>query len=152
MAGQVGTLSLDGGDPRTNSSAGIGTSDVRASPSQLQTAFNPDVTFEEYLYHAEITRADTFSESLESNPTSFISRGWKFRRSTPTQDGTDHQHENVSLPEKEKDPGRVTKSSPELLHVSDEEYVRASRALRTATWGAVFYLITTDILGPYSTG
>jgi hypothetical protein len=34
--------------------------------------------------------------------------------------------------------------------VSDEEWAVASRAARTATWGAVFYLITTDILGPYS--
>ncbi|KAI4251757.1 MAG: hypothetical protein L6R42_008242 [Xanthoria sp. 1 TBL-2021] len=31
------------------------------------------------------------------------------------------------------------------------ERLQASRALRTATWGAVFYLITTDILGPYTT-
>lgn len=36
--------------------------------------------------------------------------------------------------------------------VSDEEWVQASRAARTATWSAVFYLITTDILGPFSTG
>ena len=35
--------------------------------------------------------------------------------------------------------------------VSDDEYVTASRAARSATWGAVFYLITTDILGPFST-
>lgn len=33
---------------------------------------------------------------------------------------------------------------------TDEEWFQASRAMRTATWGAVFYLITTDILGPYS--
>lgn len=37
-----------------------------------------------------------------------------------------------------------------VMRVTDEEWVQASRALRTATWGAVFYLITTDILGPYS--
>ncbi|KXL46487.1 MAG: hypothetical protein FE78DRAFT_146064 [Acidomyces sp. 'richmondensis'] len=34
--------------------------------------------------------------------------------------------------------------------VSDEEWQVASRAARTATWGAIFYLITTDILGPFS--
>ena len=32
--------------------------------------------------------------------------------------------------------------------VSQEEWATAARALRTATWSAVFYLITTDILGP----
>ncbi|KAG2066629.1 hypothetical protein BDR04DRAFT_1106441 [Suillus decipiens] len=35
--------------------------------------------------------------------------------------------------------------------VAEGEYRAASGALRTATWGSVFYLITTDILGPYST-
>ena len=34
--------------------------------------------------------------------------------------------------------------------ISDSEWLAASRAARTATWGAVFYLITTDILGPFS--
>ena len=34
--------------------------------------------------------------------------------------------------------------------ISDGEYYNAQRAIRTATWGSVFYLITTDILGPYS--
>jgi hypothetical protein len=40
----------------------------------------------------------------------------------------------------------------EPMVVSDEEWVQASRAARTATWGAIFYLITTDILGPFGTG
>jgi hypothetical protein len=36
------------------------------------------------------------------------------------------------------------------LGVSDDEWTNASRAMRTATWAAVFYLITTDILGPFN--
>lgn len=36
--------------------------------------------------------------------------------------------------------------------ISDEEWTNASRALRTATAAACFYLITTDILGPYGVG
>ncbi len=43
-------------------------------------------------------------------------------------------------------------SSPTTLEIADNEYVQASRAVRTASWGAVFYLITTDVLGPWSTG
>jgi len=43
-----------------------------------------------------------------------------------------------------------TKSVQPQVSVSVEEWSSASRALRTATWGAVFYLITTDILGPFS--
>jgi hypothetical protein len=34
--------------------------------------------------------------------------------------------------------------------VSQEEWAQAARALRTATWSSVFYLITTDVLGPQS--
>jgi hypothetical protein len=34
--------------------------------------------------------------------------------------------------------------------VSQEEWDQASRACRTATWSAVFYLVTTNIMGPYS--
>jgi hypothetical protein len=45
---------------------------------------------------------------------------------------------------------RVSRNGNDVMHVAEEEWVQASRALRTATWGAVFYLITTDILGPYS--
>ena len=32
----------------------------------------------------------------------------------------------------------------------DEELITARRALRTASWAAIFYLITTDILGPFN--
>lgn len=35
-------------------------------------------------------------------------------------------------------------------NVSDSEWKHASRAVRTAGWTSVFYLITTDILGPFS--
>jgi hypothetical protein len=32
--------------------------------------------------------------------------------------------------------------------VTDLEWRQASRAARTASWGSIFFLITTDILGP----
>lgn len=32
----------------------------------------------------------------------------------------------------------------------DDELITARRALRTASWAAIFYLITTDILGPFN--
>lgn len=41
------------------------------------------------------------------------------------------------------------KSASSDAVISDEEWTNASRALRTATRGAAFYLITTDILGPF---
>ncbi|KAK5116851.1 hypothetical protein LTR85_009111 [Meristemomyces frigidus] len=47
---------------------------------------------------------------------------------------------------------RASDSSPQTdqYGISHDEWYNAQRAVRTATWGSVFYLITTDILGPYS--
>jgi hypothetical protein len=39
---------------------------------------------------------------------------------------------------------------PGTVAVSDGEWHQAQRAARTAGWAAVFYLITTDVLGPYT--
>jgi hypothetical protein len=38
------------------------------------------------------------------------------------------------------------------LEISDQEWTNASRAFRSASAGACFYLITTDILGPFGVG
>lgn len=47
---------------------------------------------------------------------------------------------------------RASDASPQTdqYGISHSEWYNAQRAVRTATWGSVFYLITTDILGPYS--
>lgn len=95
-----------------------------------------NVTFEEYHYYALKTReleklpspADTQKQSLKDV---FLHR-------------TTEKHLNA--PE-------VNFADPsKRISISDDEWVDASRALRTATWGACFYLITTDILGPYGVG
>ncbi|KIK78020.1 hypothetical protein PAXRUDRAFT_347790 [Paxillus rubicundulus Ve08.2h10] len=46
---------------------------------------------------------------------------------------------------------KKVESDEVALTVTDAEYRAASSSLRTASWGTIFYLITTDILGPYST-
>ena len=38
------------------------------------------------------------------------------------------------------------------MSITEAEWTNASRAFRTATWAACFYLITTDILGPFGVG
>ena len=43
-----------------------------------------------------------------------------------------------------------TRSTKEKYGVTPAEWEQAQRAGRTASWGAIFYLITTDILGPFS--
>lgn len=46
--------------------------------------------------------------------------------------------------------GVVSSPSTESA-VTEEEWRTAARSLRTASWGTIFYLITTDILGWAST-
>ncbi|KAL8666944.1 MAG: hypothetical protein Q9168_007387 [Polycauliona sp. 1 TL-2023] len=106
---------------------------------------DPSITFEEYYYHAHISRAHP-SESpnaSSSTPTNGLSRFLPFRKNdaSPAID-------DAAMNEKSSDASSPAQS---WHNVSDEERIMASRALRTATWGAVFYLITTDILGPFTT-
>lgn len=51
---------------------------------------------------------------------------------------------------KEDDTSADANTPTSTLTVSDEEWAHAARATRNATWGAVFYLITTDLFGPMS--
>lgn len=41
----------------------------------------------------------------------------------------------------------ASSSDDDIMRVTDAEWRQAARALRTAGWGTIFYLVTTDILG-----
>ncbi|TAQ85399.1 hypothetical protein B7494_g6290 [Chlorociboria aeruginascens] len=99
---------------------------------------DPAVTFEEYYYYAQRTREE--EKTIEAPSTN-----WKhilLRKKTETE---------FVLPAPNLEESNFT-SSENRLEISDEEWTNASRAFRTASWGACFYLITTDILGPYGVG
>ncbi|KAI1146193.1 transmembrane amino acid transporter protein-domain-containing protein [Nemania diffusa] len=100
-------------------------------PPRERKVHDSGVTFEEYYYYAQQTR----EEQLHLEPPQWQWRTLLASRKKPTDDvqGEDH-HSGPSH-------GQL---------VSDEEWVDASRAFRTASWGAIFYLITTDILGPFA--
>jgi hypothetical protein len=99
---------------------------------------DPSVTFYEYKYYAEITRA----EQEAGNVPSTGSGGHGILLTTAGASAGD---------EKTSDREGSQEALPAANRhvVSDDEWVTASRAIRTATWLNVFYLITTDILGPY---
>lgn len=161
--GAVGTLALDGGDPRGDSVAGLGPRaghnvDLAPTHSRIQKLHDPSVSFEEYLHFAKISRADTRYEDQDRSYNLFKrkaivdypaamneTQGQGITYSEKRAEGqvTDEKASGGDIPPHEGLPAYTT--------VSDDEYVTASRAARNATWGAVFYLITTDILGPYST-
>lgn len=156
MATQTGTLALAGEDSRLPVQSYCPQSD----PHYTAHAHDTSVTFEEYVYWAKITR----EAEKTANQQHLLLRGQKAVLSQavdkpsagkdlpasgavtnatdegPTAQGLSEKGQILS-PLENKGSGRPT----------NIEWNNASRALRTAGWGAIFYLITTDILGPFST-
>ncbi|KAL8990952.1 MAG: hypothetical protein Q9177_000508 [Variospora cf. flavescens] len=140
MAGNESLQADDNRDRKTTTN-GVEGGVRRRSTGKLH---DPNVTFEEYYYYSQLSRAHP-SEAPDASSTAAPNRLSKY---VPFRKGTMAVENSAIREEKDLD-GSL---GDETWHeVSQEEYVQASRALRTATWGAVFYLITTDILGPYST-
>ena len=111
---------------------------------QARLLHDPAVTFEEYQYYARRTREEEkHLESPKLRWREIINR--KTNGDAPTIDpGAVH--------EKRKVPEVNFAQEGNRLQITDEEWTNASRAMRTASSGAAFYLITTDILGPYGVG
>lgn len=155
MTTPMANLALEGGDPRDPHHPVIG--DAKATELALPSIHDPSITFEEYVYWAEITRAE---EKIANEK--FVAaqgpRNWKstitnrFSTGKGAKDSFDTpptttlaSNEKDGLDEKSVVPGGPVQSA-----VSEAEWKTASRAVRTAGWSGVFYLITTDILGPFS--
>ena len=140
-------MNMDGGDARMNSSAGVGFGEAAAiSRPAIQKLHDPSITIEEYMHYAAITRADDRNHITTHIDSAASVAGLKSlnpfaKKREPAVSTTTELNEKVAA-----------ESSPDgRFIVTEEEYIQASRAVRTATWGAVFFLITTDILGPFST-
>lgn len=105
-----------------------------------QLARGDTVTIEEYMYWASITRHE---ESLLPKIRGPVA---KLLRSGKIDAANDHTSSDAPTSEM-KD---LNGTPPTAVAVSDGEWHQAQRAARTAGWAAVFYLITTDVLGPYT--
>lgn len=139
-------LALEGGDPRLLNSdpkGPLGGEESPPYPSYMKPkqrkTYDSSVTFEEYHYYAAKSRAE------EDADTSAGGRGIAsvlFPSTSATHEKPASQlgekAEHVNLSYREARAG-----------ITDEEWTNASRALRTATASAIFFLITTDILGPF---
>ena len=128
----------------------------------MHAAHDPSITFEEYVYYAKITRA----EEKESNQRYVEAAGPKTFKNAIKNRFSKEQN-NISPPHttigygspKDHDSSHektgsdtqgISSPTNSRYGVSDAEWKNASRATRTAGWSGIFYLITTDILGPYS--
>ena len=116
----------------------VDTGIVAAIPPRMRRLHDPQVSFQEYRHYADITRAEQDQLPAPKAGKNFFA--YLIPNMQKLETGVleaDAQLDiNTSDPEKRR-------------HISDDEWVNASRALRTATAGAIFYLITTDILGPF---
>ncbi|MCJ1341661.1 hypothetical protein MMC09_006957 [Bachmanniomyces sp. S44760] len=149
---QAAGLAMDGGDRRL-SVAGTGITPY--SERMITTLHDSSVTFEEYLHHASLTRAmekETAETEIKADKSD--KKWYQIRKpNNPIASpiGNTGTEKDVGDKEVAVDGGsRTTSTSPHRYGIQDEDWIQASRAGRSATWGAVFYLITTDILGPYS--
>ena len=97
-----------------------------------------DPVFEDYLHHAAIQRLEEEGWTEYGTPPTYDeSRGnWLTRLSA-------HKGPNVNI-----DPAQTPSTLP--MTEAEVERANASRSLRLASWAAIFYLITTDILGPFN--
>jgi hypothetical protein len=135
--------------------AGVRDPRVYHSDKQEQDAYVPEdyhlpdgttPNLETYMYYAKIQRdkeaLSAKNDAEDSHWGGLISRIFKRSQESDKRSvASAHSPRDVAPSSEEGDPALVTAG----------EYRAASGALRTATWGSVFYLITTDILGPYST-
>lgn len=106
-----------------------------AIPPKMRLLHDRDVTFHEYHHYAQLTRQDQDNAPKPTAGKNFL------------------VYLVPNLQKVEKETFRLTDTNyadpSKRMNISDEEWVNASRAFRTASAGAVFYLITTDIFGPF---
>jgi hypothetical protein len=145
-------LALEGGDPRDPNHVLTGGQDV-VEKQLVRVLHDPSISFEEYMYYATITRA----EEHEANERFKVAAGPKTFKSVLKNRFSHGQHDAAvanyppsptDINEKKAMDGASPRRN--LGGVSDAEYKTASRAIRTAGWSSAFFLITTDILGPFS--
>ena len=153
MTTNLSSLALEGGDPRDPVHA-KGRHSVSDENQLLRNSHDSSVSFEEYVYYAKITREEERVANARhveaAGPRTFMST-IKNRFSKGHSHGTTAGQDHVVEYGSEKDgTGSPTGTQRTLGNVSDSEWKTASRAVRTASWSSCFFLITTDILGPFS--
>lgn len=114
------------------------------------------VTYEEYVYWAKIEREMELEENkvFQAEHGSPVRTSIKnvFSKAGRKQAKVDKETRLQTLARLDDKQGIVSGAdggppAQSALKVSDAEWRTAARALRTASWGQMFFLITTDILG-----
>jgi hypothetical protein len=112
---------------------------------------DPDVTFEEYHYYALKTQAEECATALAATEKASL-RQLLFRGKAKRTGSEDLTPLGEPAEKRRSSVNTNLTDRVKRLEITDEERTNASRLMRTATWGGCFYLITTDVLGPYGVG
>jgi hypothetical protein len=113
---------------------------------QHRPMYDSSVTIEEYMYYAEKARAEEDELKATAPPST-----WKDYIRPSKAEPRRLEGEQPSGTEVKNASGSGDNES-HRLEITDLEWTNASRALRSASAAACFYLITTDILGPFGVG
>lgn len=166
----VRSMSLDAGHAKTAEAVddvATGTSTgIRQRTWGLSARVDPTVTFEEYVYWAEVEREIEHEDNKKFNAkrgprnlTNIIKgrfstgKSDEQKQAEQEQERRERERAAQSLDEDKRTDDKhmmhvAAPGSPnDAIRVTDEEWRTAARALRTASWGTIFYLVTTDILG-----
>ncbi|OTA22661.1 hypothetical protein BTJ68_12773 [Hortaea werneckii EXF-2000] len=135
---------------------------IRQRTWGLAARVDPTVSFEEYIYWAEIEREIEAEENKKFKAargprtlTNIIKSRFSTGKQPPSESSNDKElRERAMQPLDEAKRPENTQmqviepsTSSDPVRVTDEEWRTAARALRTASWSTIFYLVTTDILG-----
>jgi hypothetical protein len=149
--GEIAALAADGGDPRMPHAQG-------PIPPSNRLLHDPNVSFYEYMHYAKLTREEEEETFRTDPPTQGIMQVLFPTKSaggvTPIaiSPGNGASEKEVVPAEKNGTSEKEVGVPQQRIEISEAEWTNASRAVRTASGSACFYLITTDILGPFGIG
>ncbi|KAJ5356758.1 Amino acid transporter transmembrane [Penicillium concentricum] len=102
------------------------------------------ITFENYVYWAK--RSREVEKHISTDDAGFAY--WKKRLFSKRSDVTVQNTSTITEPNDKHTIKTNGDGTGDGWGITETEWEQAQRAGRTATWGSIFYLITTDILGP----
>ncbi|KAI7538754.1 amino acid transporter-like protein [Hortaea werneckii] len=165
-ADAVRTMSLDADNAKVAAAVDdVATgqvNNIRQRTWGLAARVDPAVSFEEYIYWAEIEREIEVEENKKFKAvrgprtlTNIIKSRFSTGKQPPSESSDEKERRERAIqpldetkrPEDKQMQISEPSASSDPVRVTDEEWRTAARALRTASWSTIFYLITTDILG-----
>lgn len=103
-----------------------------------------------YLHYANQTRAEQdIEDAHDTKKIGILGILWPDKKLHNNKPNAITPDPASSSEDEKHTSSAATNMASNMNNVSDEEWINAQRAIRQASGAACFYLITTDILGPF---